>query len=162
MINSTSGSSTANSYISLDECNTYISGMVGTTAWTLLTDADKEPYVLEACRVIESYRLNGSKATDEQALHYPAVYRTSYEFATFGILEEEIPTDIKYVQARLAYAIYKNRENYSNNSNQGITEYTLGEETVKYSNSSSDLVKKFDEVSYRILNKYVKRFGRIL
>lgn len=81
-IDTTVAGSSANSYITLAEMEIFVSEQIpgdAVTAWAALTDAQKNAYIVEACRQIDrAFRWAGGRVTDytgedAQALCFPRV-----------------------------------------------------------------------------------------
>ena len=125
----TVGAATANSYITLTECNELIDGLVqdeDVAAWdtssTTSTDA-KNRALYTACQRIDRERFLGAKATDTQALQWPRTgvrkpdtyvntYATGFPFRITAdfFTDTEIPEQIKKAQALLACYLNNNKE----------------------------------------------------
>jgi len=77
----TNGGATSNSYISLADAATRITAAHSdsATAWTALTDAQKEFRLLFGVMVIDSLNLQGIKACTNQALMFPRFWYSDFD-----------------------------------------------------------------------------------
>lgn len=104
-----SGSSTAESYISVADTDTYFSTMRGDSSeyasdWTAATTAVKEACLRWATRLVDKYWVwDGEKSTTTQKLRWPRSYVLDDEGDE--IEGDEIPDDLKWSVAEQARAL---------------------------------------------------------
>jgi len=98
-----SGSSTSDSYISLADANTYIASHGNSTTWSAATDASKE----EALRIATQYidlkyedRFVGIKASRDNALCWPRIGVIDADGYSYN--SNEIPLRLTYAVAEAA------------------------------------------------------------
>lgn len=111
------GKSDANSYISVDEANSYHSGR-GNTLWETLSTTEKEQAIVRSVDyMIQVYRLkwDGTRNTTVQALDFPRSfveikdhqYQTVNGYAIIGgntfYPNDEVPQEVKNACAELAF-----------------------------------------------------------
>lgn len=75
---SDSGSTTANSYISVDDAEDYFAGSTQSEKWDELEPSFKEKHLVSATRTLNSEIYGGIKATTSQALEWPRIGVTDY------------------------------------------------------------------------------------
>lgn len=95
---STPGDEAANSYVTLDEANTYLEASLNAAIWADLDDERKKASLVHATRLIESFMFGGLKSTSTQALEWPreGVYdRNGYYVAG-------VPRKLKDAQCEIA------------------------------------------------------------
>lgn len=111
-LDSSVGTSTSQSYVSVAEADAYFATRQPSTEWDALdTDAAKEVVLKTAARRIDQERfqghtvkpLNGTSTGDTQALAFPRYEVESREGWTY--LETVVPEGIKRAQMEAAYAI---------------------------------------------------------
>ena len=127
-IHTTVGSSIANSYISLQEAQDLIDGLVeddDVTAWASATTDQKNRALVTATKRIDRERFLGARATNTQALQWPRdgvrkpdtyinTYSIGFPFrvTTDYYTSTEIPSQVKEAEAILA--------TYLNNNKNGL------------------------------------------
>ena len=127
-IHTTVGSSIANSYISLQEAQDLIDGLVeddDVTAWASATTDQKNRALVTATKRIDRERFLGARATDTQALQWPRdgvrkpdrylnTYSIGFPFrvTTDYYTSTEVPDEVKEAEAILA--------TYLNNNKNGL------------------------------------------
>lgn len=119
----TPGSSSANSYASLDFAESYFETRLGSSAWTSETDEDKQiAALIQATRVLDAtFNWNGWIATDTQALRWPREGAVNYDQAfgpnsmydfdstlTAYFPNDEVPLQIKNATCELAIWLLEN------------------------------------------------------
>lgn len=116
----TNGSSSANSFITVDEADAHIAASsYVTSAWDELTDTEKENLLLLAAKVMQNMGWYKWPVYKNQALPFP---RWDAEDAADHVSgdEVEIPDDIKKAQAYIAYdVIYRGLQSGENNPADG-------------------------------------------
>lgn len=116
-----------NTYITVDEANQILSPERDYNRWAVLTNVDKESYLVMAARNIDGVYYAGRKADPEQSLSFPRRY------------QPEVPANIKLAQALQALylsdnPVYMRKQLQS----QGVTSITLGKASESYGNISSN------------------------
>lgn len=88
----------ANSYVTLDEANTYLEAHLNAETWSALDDERKKASLIHAARLIETFRFGGLKSTSTQALEWPreGVYDRN------GYYVDGIPRKLKDAQCEIA------------------------------------------------------------
>ena len=102
-IDATVGGASSNSYVTLEEANTYLGERLHADAWASASDSDKEKALLTACRYLEQLRYwdgNRPAFTDpRQRLTFPRVTDTDAAGAFV------IPQPVKDAQCEEALAL---------------------------------------------------------
>lgn len=107
----------ANTYISLDDADTYMEGRLHTTAWDEAEDSEKNAALVQAARILNHYiRWLGYKADEDQALAWPrwgicwdgsGQYWTCSDLwlvdeRVYAVGSDSIPQEIQDAQCELA------------------------------------------------------------
>lgn len=141
VFNAASGSSTANSYVTVAEADDYFAGTLGLSNWTALSAARKQGALVQATNRIDSESFGG-QLTDrtQQVLQWPRSYvltrdtRTSATntFEVNGYYYRDpviIPREIKQATFELAYHyIIKDSGEFTVDDNdlETLTSYKVG------------------------------------
>lgn len=97
-LNETSGSATANSYVSLVEADDYMEAHIQAADWSALDDERKKAALVAATRELDSFQYAGRRATQSQSLSWPRTGITDHD----GYAVTGIPRRLKYAQIELA------------------------------------------------------------
>ena len=115
----TIGGASANSYVTLDEAETYLDTVLEADAWEAATAPRRTRALLQAARQLQDENWIGERATSTQALAWPrfdaskpdsAIGAYGYGYKTFGgrrgevYSVTEIPERVKQAQIELALA----------------------------------------------------------
>ena len=115
-----SGSTTAESYISVAEADTYHAANGAPASWTAASTADKESALRQATAYLDdryAYQWRGTRAHEEQALRWP---RTAvYDDDGFYVSSSSIPERLGRAVAVVALALIDGTELYANQTNGG-------------------------------------------
>jgi hypothetical protein len=102
----TAGASTANSFVTVSECDTYCDARLNASAWTGESDEDQKARALiDATRELNVHRYKGASATDTQALVRPRQWALDPDAAwpdTTYFSTTEIPQRVKDACCELA------------------------------------------------------------
>ena len=125
-IHTTFGSSIANSYISLQEAQDIIDGLIeddDVVAWASSTTDQKNRALFTATQRIDRERFLGARVTDTQALQWPRTgvrkpdtyintYSVGFPFriTTDYYTDTEVPDQVKKAQAVLAVYLNNNKD----------------------------------------------------
>ena len=128
-----------NSYVSLDEANTYFSERLGADYWSTLDDEQKEKALITATKKIDRLPFIGYKQNPAQPLQFPRFYYNSCccNLQIAGIPQqlkdavcEEALTELQYLEA--------NSEDVFNNAATGSYQsLKLGDASITYGSSNS-------------------------
>jgi hypothetical protein len=115
-----SGSSTANSYCSVNNADTYHEKRLHVSTWTAATDDNKEIALMWATRLVDEQVIwNGVAVGTDQALMWPR--NLLYDRNGFAILSTTIPTFLKEATAEFArYLIGEDRTTETNRDLMGF------------------------------------------
>lgn len=105
VFDSTPGSATANSFVSVTDADDYFSGRFENDLWTALPSATKQRLLATATRRLDAENYYGSRHSQTQSLQFPrdvVFNRDSYPYAS-----NEIPRNLKYATCELAYFALK-------------------------------------------------------
>ncbi len=105
----------SNTYISLDNANSYMEARIGTDAWDGASDTDKQAALVQSARILDRYvEWRGVKTDDTQAMQWPRQYVPDPEYRTVDALDfyidagdyfipsDAVPQRIKDAQCELA------------------------------------------------------------
>lgn len=134
-IDATLSGTTANSYVTLAEANTYFETAPDSATWTDKTTDQRNRALISATRWLDSLSFYGSRCTDTQALSWP---RENYKVDGLPLACTLIPPRIKTATYELARALANDPNAIIGTS--GLTgtydEVSLGELRVKYNSTS--------------------------
>ena len=130
-IDATLSGTSANSYVTLTEANSYFETVPDSSTWTNKTDDQKNRALISATRWIDSFVYYGDRCDDGQALKFP---RNNYQVDGVELACSTIPVNIKYAQYELARALANDSEAMTGNvgTDGNIEEVKLGDIQVKY------------------------------
>jgi len=100
-----SGSSTANSYVSLAQAASYVADFGGSTAWAAASNSVKESALIKASQFVDAkYHAlwSGRRLTREQALDWP---RYEAKLDVHFIPSDEIPVQLRNAVCELAIKV---------------------------------------------------------
>lgn len=133
-LNSVAGSSTANSYTSVDFADVYLlTERVGAGAWQAVSPTQKEAALISATRELERENWHGYRVTTTQALDFPrsGIYNDNdVEYSTLTV-----PDDVQRACAELAFIRQQEA-----NAQAGISGLDLGNfKSVKLGDDSFEI-----------------------
>lgn len=133
MIDSSVGTSTANSYVSVEYADTFFASSVNSASWP--TDlSKKEAALIEATRLLDqSFSWQGSIASDVQSLRWPRI--DAYDVDGRLIASNVIPKAIADATCNLAYFLVQ--DGGLNQSSQSVSAFKIGPLDIKYSDNPS-------------------------
>ena len=99
-IDAVAGSPTANSYVSLEEANSYLEAHLQASVWALLDDEKKKASIVGATRLIDTAQFLGRRLHQSQSLAWPRTY--IYDFDGYQV--SGVPQKLK--AAVCEYAIW--------------------------------------------------------
>ena len=149
-------STTANSYITQADYNTYINDRHIARAASAPTTNDQISYIHQAMSYFEALPFRGNKASEEQALQFP---RHDLTIDGYGIDSDEIPDEVKTALYELAYA-YEQGYGLDAPIERSALKEKIGEIEVEYKSSSADRV--LTPAATRALRKLVKNPMRVV
>lgn len=151
-----SQSTTANSYITQSDYNTYINDRHITRAASPPSSNDQISYIHQAMSYFEALSFKGKKATETQALQFP---RTHLTIDGYDIDGSEIPIEVKESIYELAYA-YEQGYGLDAPIERATAKEKVGELEVEYKSSSADRV--LTPAATRALRKLVHSPTRVV
>lgn len=133
---STIGSATGNSYVSVEESDDYFDGTLDSTKWGNLSTAQKEQLLTMATTRLESESYGGYVVTTTQRLQFPRsllVHRNTPVVAYYA--EDEVPKEVQTATYELGmYFLKKSLDELglaSEYDQETLSEYAVGPLTVK-------------------------------
>ena len=171
-----SGSATANSYISLADADDYVDNYLrNKSAWTGLTDGLKQQYLREATQALDGIygaRWRGYRFSDTQALDWP---RTSAVTSDGWIVSQtEIPEAIKRATVELAWRALQDTDGPDSDGTSNLMPDGTSGDNLKVEDVSVGSVRERKEyfgtkstvVRIRkvdlILRNYIRPFGQVV
>lgn len=150
-LDTTAGGTNANSYVSLEEANTYFDDRPNSSRWTAATDNQKKQALLFATKLIDAtVRFTGSKVSSTQALEWP---RTGMLDRNGNSLSSSvIPTLLKNIVCEIALTtLASDRMAELDASVQGLTSLRAGPVTLSF----KDTIPAPKAVADTIYNMFV-------
>ena len=134
-IDATLSGTSANSYVTLAQANTYFETVPDSSTWTNKTDDQKNRALIAATREIDNLVFYGDRCDNGQALKFP---RNNYEVDDVVLACTAVPNNIKYAQYELARALANDTEAMTGNTGTdgNFSEVKLGDIEVKYNTDS--------------------------
>lgn len=152
-INATVGSASANSYLTLNDAQAIIDGLVedgDVAAWASATTDQKNRALYTATQRLDRERFLGARVTDTQALQWPRTgvrkpdtyintYAVGFPFriTTDYYTDTEIPEQIKYAQVVLAVYLNNNKDGMALSGLEDYKSVTIGSLSVTTAGASS-------------------------
>lgn len=146
------GLETANSYVSLVDCDTYHSDR-GNTSWTG-EDAAKEAALIRATQYLDMHyrsRFLGYRYSEEQALEWP---RYDAEDDNGYYLDNEIPKELEQATCELALRALSGELLEDQDRGGAVRRVRIGEIETEYSESApaGTIYRFVDEILGRLLS----------
>lgn len=154
-LDSTVGGAAANSFVSIDEADTYLDNRLNTSAWTAASDDDKARGLIDASRDLSALepQLQGYRTDSTQALCWPRRYvinRKAPINTPIGIsgfpeyADDSIPVDWKSATIELAfeYVSAGDPSGAALDTDQAILEETVGPITTRYAAPATFVVDR--------------------
>lgn len=131
-ITATAGAIDANSYVTLDEAETYMESRLHKTTWEDADQAEKEAALIWAGRLIDrTIRFNGTKASETQAMAWPR--SGLVDESNYDVSESSVPLIIKDLQVELAFLLLSSdRTAESQAGAQGLTSLRAGPVSLSF------------------------------
>lgn len=130
------GLSTADSYISLADTESYMSILPDTTAWDALSDPDKEDYIKWATRTLDAKSTyNGTKVYETASLRWP---RSGVKDKDgYLVADDIVPLPISDSTAELVRMLLTQADLTSENSVDYLKKVVADVVEVEYQNNTS-------------------------
>jgi hypothetical protein len=109
-IDATVGGASANSFCTLAEATTYLSGRLNTSLWDNAVADNQNRSLVEAARELNVLNYSSRKSTGTQALQWPRYFAFNPDASTFipwYYTSTEIPQRVKDAQSELALEFLK-------------------------------------------------------
>ena len=101
---STPGSSTTNSYLSVEEANDYFGGRFGADKWSTFSNTQKQQLLATATKQLDTAVFGGRRSKQIQSLQWPRFGLTDTD--GYAIEDTVIPTKLKEATCEMAYWIW--------------------------------------------------------
>ena len=133
---STIGSTTGNSYVSVVDSDDYFDGTLDSTKWSNLSNTEKEQLLVMATTRLESESYGGYVATTTQRLQFPRsllVHRNTPVIPYYE--EDEVPKEVQTATFELGlYFLQKSLDELglaAEYDQETLDEYTIGPLSIK-------------------------------
>jgi hypothetical protein len=103
-INATPGAADANSYLTLQEAQSYAETELSASDWETATNDQRTRALITATRALDLLSYVGNRSTTTQALAWP---RQGFTTGEKAYTSTEVPTEIKQAQWELALSLLK-------------------------------------------------------
>ena len=142
---STPGSSTTNSYISVEEANDYFGGRFGADKWGEYTTIQKQQLLVTATKKLDTCVYGGVKSKAIQALAWPR--RSVIDIDGYVLSDVIIPAKLKEATCEMAYWIWTEEDRLlSDTEIQQVDTYQVGPINVSVNKSRVIFPKKVTEL----------------
>lgn len=146
-----------NSYVSLEEANTYFNARLNNGHWLSLDEPKKQASLIQATQIIDSKNYNGQKTLPNQPLRFPRkniIYDGEY------LKSDEIPLKIK--QATCELAIHLLSEDVTAPSELGGFERVkLGVLEVQTKSNAPSMIETLPPLVKALLNPFLYKSTRL-
>jgi hypothetical protein len=149
-LESTAGSTTADSFCSVVEANAYHAARLHNEVWYNATTDSRERALKWATRLLDSMMWKGQKADSDQALTWPRSY--VYDANGDALLATSIPNFLISATSEYAFELLKSDREVDSDTS-GIKEVMAGEVLVKF--DKTDRPSKTPTSVYRIISNYL-------
>jgi hypothetical protein len=142
---STPGSSTSNSYLSVSEADDYFAGRFGSDAWMTFSNAQKQQLIVTASKEIDNASFSGIKSKVIQSLQWPR--RGCVDRDGVSIVDTVVPAKLKEAVCEMAYWIWTEEDRLlSDTEIQQVDTYQVGPINVSVNKSRVIFPKKVTEL----------------
>ena len=134
-IDATVGGTSANSFVTLTEAQTYLDGRLNESSWESATTDNKNRALVEAARELSARSWRGMQTTDTQALAWPREWVVNPDSPTYSYFDTDIiPQRVKNAQIELALEFIKagTTDVATQDPLQNIKQETVGPLTTVY------------------------------
>lgn len=129
MIDATIKGTSANSYVSVADADTYFDLSIFKSSWTQLSIAEKEQFLVFSTRRIDAEKFSGNKTTKDQSLQMPRTGILDKDQA-FWIDEDTIPAYFENAVLELCMEYIKEYKDesplFSKNDQERMSDVTIG------------------------------------
>lgn len=135
----TSGSASANSFLTQDAADTYLDARLNSSAWSGASDDDKARALIEATRELSVLNYLGQRTDGTQALSFPREYLMDPDDPdSFYYANTEIPQRVKDATCELALEFLKagTTDLGVTDSSAGVILKTIGPITTQWSSAA--------------------------
>lgn len=152
-----SGISGANTYVSLAQAETYMEGRLASTAWDAATDDSKNRALVTAVKTMDArLRYVGTIVDDQQAMQWPreGIYYEGHEWP-----DNTIPAQVKDAQVEFAVNLITNGDRSGDPGGEGVKSLNVGKGAVELEfdqNTKPDIIP---DVVFDFLGKWIVSSG---
>lgn len=151
MIDATIGGTTSNSYVTIDEVNTYMDNRNHSEEWANIDNT--EPFLISATNQIDWFiKFNGEKVLSTQALMFPRNNCYDYKLDEY-VASDIIPIKVKNAVCELILASLE-EDRFKDNDMAGIQQVQVGSLKIVANSVGAWQTKKkpIPDIIYRILS----------
>lgn len=154
-----------NTYVSLSDANEYFDTKLHADAWIKATDTDKEKALIEACRLMNTYRYVGYQVYSTQELAFPRVnigrQPTDIEMLIYGASMNTIPNDIKYAQMEQAFYLLEGPSEARKLAIDGLSSFSAGGASMSFNTNEFASNLTLSPLAKHYLEPYLSHTGVI-
>ena len=131
------------SYVSVEEADTYFTGRYGADAWTGATTEDKETVLKTATQHIDRMGLLGTKKDAEQVLEFPRCYSAMVEGEPKEVCDADVLPNVKRAVYEEALALLSGTDDsyHARLQAEGVISERVLDATVTYSGAGASKVR---------------------
>ncbi len=146
VLDTTLGGASSNSYVTLDEANTYFASRLDVDKWTDAQDDDRNRALVQSTRRIDYEKFYGYIVDDAQALEFPRIIG----YVDGRNLDNIIPKSVKEATFELAIFMMSTDMSQIGDDNTGLSEYSVKvgniQETKKYIKDDNVNTQDYNEL----------------
>jgi hypothetical protein len=134
LFDSTIGSTTSNSYLSVSAAEDYFSGKFGSDEWLDFSEPDKQKLLVTSTRLLDTNVYSGKKTSSSQSLEWPrsGIYnRDGIVYAS-----NSLPAQLLAATCELAFWLWTEEDRFlSDDQMLQVDSYKVGPLDVKFSSN---------------------------
>lgn len=156
MVNVTIGAATYDSYISLEDAESYLEAQIAATSWQASTDDDQKGRALiSATRFIDRQAWQGDKADNYQAHQFP---RTGLTYADGSeVSSDAVPQEVLDAVCELASIMVDGTDvqNIASPDEKLIQSLKAGSAAITYFRGDAGLGQRFPQIVHELLGRWL-------
>lgn len=152
-----------NTYIDLDDANTYIDTLLGTDTWDNTSDTDKSKALIAATRSIDRLLLKGSKVYVGQSLAFPRYNISNYQLDYYQTNIPDIPQNVIDATCEEALQIlteYNNPNIRVKMQQDGVKSIKFGDSTESY-NGLGGVKRLTSSKALLLMKPYISNIAKV-
>lgn len=151
-----------NSYLTIEEANTYFAGRLGSDIWTELSETQKEQALITATKRIDMLPFIGYKCSPSQPLQFPRFF-VDFSYALDFYTTAVVPQQVKDATAEEALTLVQyldanGAEALNGAVNTNYQSLKLGDANITYGNGTSTAANTTANNNYGLLSNAAAGF----